>query len=168
MGRNRAAGEQHHYESPLKAPPHFPAQAKRVIFLFMQGAPSHVDTFDYKPEFFASDGKKVGGRSILAPQWKFKPHGQSGLYISELFPMSPTHADQLCLMNSMFIDNPAHPQATIQLHTGSAVRPPEHGIVDRLWPGDAEPESAWFHHHQPPCRGGWGAELRHGIFARSV
>jgi hypothetical protein len=118
--------EQHHYESPLKVrPPHFPAKAKRVIFLFMQGAPSHVDTFDYKPELIASDGKKVGGRSILAPQWKFKPHGKSGLYISELFPNVAEHADQLCLMNSMFIDNPAHPQATIQLHTGSArfVRP---------------------------------------------
>jgi hypothetical protein len=123
---NAPPAEQHHYESPLKIrPPHFPAKAKRVIFLFMQGAPSHVDTFDYKPELIASDGKKVGGRSILAPQWKFKPHGQSGLYISELFPNVAEHADQLCLMNSMFIDNPAHPQATIQLHTGSArfVRP---------------------------------------------
>ncbi len=120
------AAEQHHYESPLKVrPPHFAAKAKRVIFLFMQGAPSHVDTFDYKPELVTSDGKKVGGRTILAPQWKFNQHGKSGLYISELFPHVAEHADQLCLMNSMYIDNPAHPQATIQLHTGSArfVRP---------------------------------------------
>ncbi|HUQ70406.1 MAG TPA: DUF1501 domain-containing protein, partial [Planctomycetaceae bacterium] len=114
------------YESPLKAKaPHFAAKAKRVIFLFMQGAPSHVDTFDYKPELIKSDGKKVGGRQILAPQWKFQQHGKSGLWISDLFPNVAKHADELCLLNSMHIDNPAHPQATIQLHTGSArfVRP---------------------------------------------
>src|SRR5258706_1567009 len=121
-----ATPEKQHYESPLKVKsPHFPARAKRVIFLSMQGAPSHVDTFDYKPELAASDGKNIGGRTILGPQWKFKQHGKSGLYISELFPNVGEHADQLCLMNSMYIDNPAHPQATIQLHTGSArfVRP---------------------------------------------
>jgi hypothetical protein len=119
-------GESHHYESPLKPrAPHFAAKAKRVIFLFMQGAPSHVDTFDYKPELVSSDGKNVGGRTILAPQWKFKQYGKSGLWISDLFPSVAQHADDLCLVNSMFIDNPAHPQATIQLHTGSArfVRP---------------------------------------------
>jgi hypothetical protein len=119
-------GETQHYESPLKAKaPHFAAKAKRVIFLFMQGAPSHVDTFDYKPELAGADGKSVGGRTILGPQWKFKQYGKSGLYISDLFPNVAQHADQLCLMNSMYIDNPAHPQATIQLHTGSVrfVRP---------------------------------------------
>jgi hypothetical protein len=121
-----ATPEKQHYESPLKVKPsHFPARAKRVIFLFMQGAPSHVDTFDYKPELAASDGKNVGGRTILGPQWKFKPYGKSGLYISDLFPNVAQHADQLCLLNSMNCDQPAHPQATIQLHTGSArfVRP---------------------------------------------
>jgi hypothetical protein len=115
-----------HYESPLKPKaPHFPAKAKRVIFLFMQGAPSHVDTFDYKPELAKNDGKAFGGRTILGPQWKFKQYGKSGLWISDLFPEVAKHADDLCLVNSMYIDNPAHPQATIQLHTGSArfVRP---------------------------------------------
>src|SRR5436190_9402163 len=95
-----AAGEK--YESPLKVKsPHFAAKAKRVIFLFMQGAPSHVDTFDYKPELIASDGKKVGGRQILAPQWKFQQRGKSGLWISDLFPNVAKHADELCLLNSM-------------------------------------------------------------------
>src|SRR6187455_2308885 len=95
-------------ESPLAAKsPHFTPKAKRVIFLFMQGAPSHVDTFDYKPELIASDGKQIGGRAILAPQWKFKQHGKSGLWISELFPSVAQHADDLCLVNSMHIDNPA-------------------------------------------------------------
>jgi hypothetical protein len=84
-----------------------------------------VDTFDYKPALAGADGKSVGGRTILGPQWKFKQYGKSGLYISDLFPNVAQHADQLCLMNSMYIDNPAHPQATIQLHTGSVrfVRP---------------------------------------------
>src|SRR5437588_10455428 len=119
-------GEQHHYQSPLlpKAS-HFPAKAKRVIFLFMQGAPSHVDTFDYKPQLQKDDGKLVLGRSLLASPWSFKQYGKSGLRISELFPNVAQHADDLCLLNGMHTDNPAHPQASIQLHTGSVrfVRP---------------------------------------------
>src|SRR4051812_39038966 len=64
-GAESAPPQQEHYESPLKVKaPHFAAKAKRVIFLFMQGAPSHVDTFDYKPQLVASDGKQVGGRTI--------------------------------------------------------------------------------------------------------
>jgi hypothetical protein len=91
----------------------------------MQGAPSHVDTFDHKPELIAADGKQIGGRTILAPQWRFKQRGKSGLWISDLFPSVAQHADDLCIVNSMHIDNPAHPQATIQLHTGNAqfIRP---------------------------------------------
>jgi hypothetical protein len=118
--------EERHYQSPLlpKAP-HFPAKAKRVIFLFMQGAPSHVDTFDYKPQLYKDDGKEVLGRKLLAPPWKFGRAGKSGLYISELFPNVAQHADDMCVLNGMYTDNPAHPQATIQMHTGSVrfVRP---------------------------------------------
>ena len=121
-----AVPEAHHYESPLlpKAP-HFPAKAKRVIFLFMQGAPSHVDTFDYKPQLAKDDGKAVLGRKLLASPWKFNRSGKSGLYISELFPNIAKHADDMCLLNGMHTDNPAHPQATILMHTGSVqfVRP---------------------------------------------
>src|SRR5437588_822731 len=66
-----SADAPHHYQSPLvPKQPHFAAKAKRVIFLFMQGAPSHVDTFDYKPKLIADDGKCVLGRKLLAPQWK--------------------------------------------------------------------------------------------------
>ncbi len=91
----------------------------------MQGAPSHVDTFDYKPKLAADDGKTYLGRSLLGPQWKFKQYGKSGLWVSDLFPNVAQHADDLCLLNGMYTDNPAHPQATIQMHTGSAqfVRP---------------------------------------------
>ena len=121
-----SAQPEQHYQSPLlPKPSHFPAKAKRVIFLFMQGAPSHVDTFDYKPQLAKDDGKMVLGRKLLASPWKFNRSGKSGLYISELFPEVAKHADDMCLINGMHTDNPAHPQATIQLHTGSVqfVRP---------------------------------------------
>ena len=114
-------------ENPL-APraPHFPARAKRVIFLFMQGGPSHVDTFDYKPLLKRDDGKTGGGKgNLLAPQWEFKQRGQGGQWISELFPNVAKHADEIALLNGMHGDSPAHPQASIQMHTGTAqfVRP---------------------------------------------
>jgi Protein of unknown function (DUF1501) len=119
------------YSSPLAPrPPHFPAKAKRVIFLFMQGGPSHLDTFDWKPELKAAGGKTSGGSGgkggkLLAPQFKFKPRGDSGIMISDLFPELSQHADDLCLLNGMHTSNAAHPQATIALHTGSVnfVRP---------------------------------------------
>ncbi len=116
--------------SPL-APktPHFAPKAKRVIFLYMRGGPSHVDTFDYKPKLAADAGKSVTalsgqvqdrnkGRALLASPWKFAPHGQSGLPISELFPHVAKHADDLCLLNSMYTDVPNHPQSCLMLHTG--------------------------------------------------
>ncbi len=118
-------GEEHYRSPLLPKQPHFAPKAKRIIFLYMQGAPSHVDTFDYKPELAKMDGKSYAGRTLLGPQWKFNQHGKSGLWISELFSNVAQHADDLCIVNSMHTDNPAHPQATILLHTGSArfVRP---------------------------------------------
>ncbi|MFC1759272.1 DUF1501 domain-containing protein [Planctomycetota bacterium] len=111
--------------SPRK--PHFPAKAKRVIFMFMQGGPSHVDTFDYKPELKSLHGKTVGGKKgkMMASPWEFKPRGESGLMISDLFPQVGKHADEMCLINSMHTDNPAHPIATVMAHTGALnfVRP---------------------------------------------
>ncbi len=104
-------------------PPHFPARAKRVIFLCMAGGPSHVDTFDYKPKLYADDGKPMAGRragaKLLGSPWKFSQHGQGGLWISELFPELAAHADALCLLRGMSTDLPAHPQAFVKLHTGS-------------------------------------------------
>jgi hypothetical protein len=109
---------------------HFPARAKRVIFLCMTGGPSHVDTFDYKPKLVADAGKDSGlGRGgpalLMAPRWDFKPRGRSGLWISNLFPEVASHADDLCLVRSMHTDLPNHPQAFSQMHTGTAqfVRP---------------------------------------------
>jgi len=109
--------------SPL-APkqPHFAAKAKRIIFLCMHGGPTHLETFEYKPKLQADDGKqshKNPNMQYLASRWEFKQRGQSGLWISELFPHVAQHADDLCLLNGCLTDNPNHPQALDQLHTGS-------------------------------------------------
>jgi hypothetical protein len=105
------------YKSPLAAkPPHFTPKAKRVIFMFMQGGPSQHETFDYNPELAVAAEKNSG---LIAPVAKFAPAGQSGIHMSELFPNLARHADDLCILNGMTADSPAHPQATIQMHTGS-------------------------------------------------
>ena len=83
--REVAAG----YQNPLAAkPPHYVPWAKRVIFLFMNGGPSHVDTFDYKPQLAIDDGKpgRRKGRRLLKSPWKFQQHGEGGLWVSELLP----------------------------------------------------------------------------------
>jgi hypothetical protein len=113
------------YQSPLVArASQFEAKAKRVIFLFMQGGPSHIDTFDYKPRM-QRGGSHGGKGNILPSPFRFNQYGKGGLWISELFPHIGKHADDMCIINGMHTDNPAHPQATIALHTGSAtfVRP---------------------------------------------
>jgi hypothetical protein len=111
--------------SPL-APkkPHFEPKAKRVIFLCMDGAPSHVDTFDYKPQLQKDDGKsfnkaRAAFAKLLGSPFKFTQSGKSGLWISELFPELAKQADELCLLRGMHTDVPAHPQAFIHMHTGS-------------------------------------------------
>jgi len=95
--------------------PHFTPRARRVIFLFMQGGPSQHETFDYNPELAAA--AKSG--NVFGSPFQFRRHGQSGVAISELFPHLARHADDLCLLNGMATDSPAHPQATIQMHSGS-------------------------------------------------
>src|SRR5687767_14521731 len=101
------------YVNPL-APkdPHFTPKARSVIFLFMYGGPSHVDTFDYKPKLFELDGKTInvntkgrGGTKdqgrVVGPKWKFKQYGQSGQWVSDLFPNLATCADDLAFLKSM-------------------------------------------------------------------
>jgi len=110
-------------ESPLVArQTHFPARAKRVIFLFMQGGPSQVDTFDFKPALTKQHGKPVAKDSptvFYQSPWEFKPRGQSGMLVSDLLPNIARHADDLCVINSMHTDHAAHPQAILQMNTGS-------------------------------------------------
>jgi hypothetical protein len=118
--------------SPLKRKaPHFPARARHVIFLCMNGAPSHVDTLDFKPKLSADTGKpsdrpgRIAGAKLMGSPWIFRQRGDSGLWISELFPEVATLADELCIVRSMHTDLPAHPEAYLMLHTGSSqfIRP---------------------------------------------
>ncbi len=104
--------------------PHFTPRAKRVIFLSMRGAPSHVDTFDYKPQLTKDDGKqgkygRLRNSRLLGSPWKFSQQGKGGLWVSELLPEIATHADDLCVLSGMHTDLPNHPQAQVQMHTGS-------------------------------------------------
>jgi hypothetical protein len=102
--------------------PHFPTKAKRVIFLFMQGAISQMDTWEYKPKLQADDGKVgPGGGTLTASKFKFAQHGQTGTWVSELYPHTAKHVDKFCFLRGLHTDTPAHPQAVIQLHTGAAL-----------------------------------------------
>jgi hypothetical protein len=116
--------------NPLASrPPHFPAKAKRVIFLFMHGGPSQVDTFDPKPLLDRDHGKPlpfakprvVSGKTgnLLRSPFKFARHGQSGIAVSELFPHLAGQVDDLCMINSMHGSNSRHGGALLELHTGS-------------------------------------------------
>jgi hypothetical protein len=113
---------------PLAArPPHFPARARRVIFLFMPGGPSQVDTFDPKSRLTRDNGKPspklyLGQkRNLLASPWKFSKRGQSGLEVSELFPHVGACADRLCVVRSMVADDVNHPGGCLQMNTGERV-----------------------------------------------
>jgi hypothetical protein len=103
-------------------PAHFPAKAKRIIFLFMQGCISQMDTFEYKPQLQQDDGKPgPGGGTLAASKFKFSQHGESGTWVSGLFPNLAKQVDKLCFIRGLHTDTPAHPQAVIQLHTGTAL-----------------------------------------------
>ena len=113
--------------------PHFPAKAKRVIHLFMNGGPSQVDTFDPKPELTKFHGKKIPlelrterptGAAFKSP-YSFKKYGQSGIEISELFPNVARSADELCVIRSMHADVPNHEPSLLLMNCGEArlVRP---------------------------------------------
>ena len=108
-------------------PTHFPAKAQRVIFVFSNGGASHMDTFDYKPELFKADGKMmgVGGglsnekRILLKPLWEFKPGGQCGTLVSDLFPHLRARMDDICVIKSLNGNDNEHYNATLGMHTGS-------------------------------------------------
>jgi hypothetical protein len=109
--------------------PHFAPKVKRIIFLFMHGGPSSIDTFDPKPRLDQDNGKPVpfkrgltfgedGVRGLMKPQWAFKKYGQSGIPVSDLFPKVGSCADDLCVIRSMVGDGVDHGAACLQLHTG--------------------------------------------------
>jgi hypothetical protein len=109
--------------------PHFPAKAKSVIFLFMYGGPSQVDTFDYKPELYKLDGQTIPVRTfgrgghrnqgrVVGPKWRFQPYGQCGKQVSDLFPHLATCVDDIAFLHSMTADSPIHGSAMLQMNTG--------------------------------------------------
>jgi hypothetical protein len=103
--------------------PHFPARAKRVIMIFMQGGVSHLDTFDHKPRLNAEHGKSYGAKGaskLMGSLWKTARHGQCGHWVSELYPHVAKHADLLCMLHAMHTDQQAHETAVPFFHTGIA------------------------------------------------
>jgi len=115
--------------------PHFPPRAKRIIFLFMWGGPSHVDLFDPKPRLNADAGKPLSGTSVgsdknelgnlLASPFHFSQYGESGIWMNELFPHLSRQVDRMCIVRSLHTEGSAHGEALLRLHTGQAnlVRP---------------------------------------------
>jgi len=119
--------------------PMLPARAKRIIFIFMQGGPSQVDTFDYKPELFKHDGDELEFRDarvlantgqvkkhrLMKPMWKFRRYGACGQPVSDLFPHIARHVDDLCFLHSLHTNGVAHGPSTLFLHTGATnlIRP---------------------------------------------
>ncbi len=116
--------------------PHLPAKAKRVIFLFMAGGVSQVDSFDHKPLLDKEDGKsrefndarnvarsgKGSTARVMKSLWKFRQHGESGKWASDLFPAMCEHVDDLCFLHGMHTEGVAHGPSTLFLHTGSTTQ----------------------------------------------
>jgi hypothetical protein len=106
--------------------PHFTPRAKRVIHLFLEGGPSHVDTFDPKPALARRDGDEIprpggeGGGVAMGSPFRFARHGRSGLEVSEVFPRLARCADDLCVVRSMQTDEPSHEQAMLMLNCGES------------------------------------------------
>ncbi|MHC4376831.1 MAG: DUF1501 domain-containing protein [Planctomycetota bacterium] len=108
------------------------ARAKHVIFLFMYGGPSQVDTFDYKPGLYRLDGKTIdvptfgrqgkrkGGR-VVGPRWRFRPYGECGKYVSDLFPHLGTQVDKIAFVHSMYAESPIHGSAILNMNCGRLI-----------------------------------------------
>ncbi len=109
--------------------PHYTPKAKNVIFLFMYGGPSHIDTFDYKPELYRLDGQtvpvKTFGRAgkknegrVVGPKWNFKQYGESGTWVSDLFPHVATCVDDIAFLHSLYAESPIHGSAMLMMNSG--------------------------------------------------
>ena len=133
-------------------PPHFPAKAKRVIYLFLNGGPSQVDTFDPKPMLDKYNGQPMpsGGNlkterktgNLLKSPFEFKRYGKSGIEVSEIFPKIGALADDLCVIRSMYTDRPNHEPSLVPAELRrKASRTARDGLVAHVWPRYGEPES---------------------------
>lgn len=125
-----AADGQTKFTNPMAVKkPHFTAKAKSVIFLFMYGGPSHVDTFDYKPNLYPLDGKTIavktfgrGGHRnqgrVVGPKWQFQQYGQCGKWVSDLFPNLAQRVDDMAFIHSMYAESPIHGSAMLMMNSG--------------------------------------------------
>jgi hypothetical protein len=130
FGNSAHAAPLPQFKNPLAPkPPHFAPKAKSVIFLFMYGGPSHIDTFDYKPEMIGRDNQTVqvktfgrGGHKnegrIVEPRWKFKQYGECGKWVSDLFPNLAAHVDDIAFLHSMTADSTIHGSAMLMMNSG--------------------------------------------------
>jgi len=126
----KARADETRFINPL-APkkPHFSPRAKSVIFLFMYGGPSHIETFDYKPKLYPLDGKTIpiktfgrGGHKnegrVVGPKWQFKQYGQCGKYVSDLFPHLGPCVDDIAFLHSLYAESPIHGSAMLMMNSG--------------------------------------------------
>ncbi|MGI9427645.1 MAG: DUF1501 domain-containing protein [Bythopirellula sp.] len=130
FGGQSAQAGQPGIANPLQAKPTMlPAKAKSVIFLFMYGGPSHIDTFDYKPDMIGMDNKTIavktfgrGGHKnqgrIVEPRWKFRQYGECGKWISDLFPHVGQCVDDIAFLHSMTAESPIHGSAMLMMNSG--------------------------------------------------
>ena len=148
--------------------PHFPAKAKRIIYLFMSGGPSQLDLFDYKPLLNKRNGEQLpdsvrGGQRLtgmsgnqssiplVGSPYKFTQKGPAGAWFSELLPHTAGIADKLCFIRAMYTEAINHGPGVTFLQTGSANRrPAEHGRMAQLWPGTGKRRLAFIRraHHE--------------------
>lgn len=126
-------------DGDVSAQPLFAPRAKRIIFVFMQGGPSHVDTFDYKPALEQHHGEKLafrdarkmaktgmtGEETVMKSLWQFRQYGETGRWVSDLFPEIARHVDDLCFLHGLHTNGVAHGPSTLFLHTGATnlIRP---------------------------------------------
>ncbi len=166
-------------------PTHFPAKATSVIWLFMNGGPSQVDTWDYKPELEKRDGKDLEGFDkntgffteqvgpLMKSPFKFTQRGQSGAWASEIFPQLGEHVDRMAFIHSCFTKTNNHSPALFEINTGmSRMGFPVHGSLGELWAGEREPQPARLRgdvrHAGARAAQGARAELGRGVPAGRV
>ncbi|WP_337176496.1 DUF1501 domain-containing protein [Paludisphaera sp.] len=122
-GRLSLAAAAHEGHPLAPRPGHFPAKAKHLIVFFMTGGISHMDTFDYKPRLQRDHDKAVGGRKVLGSPYAFRPRGECGKMVSELFEHLGGVVDDVCFLHTVHGDSAGHSAATLGMHTGSVTIP---------------------------------------------
>ena len=153
--------------NPLAAKrPHLVPRAKRIIFVFMQGGPSQVDTYDPKPRLDRDDGnkvdfyvartRKVTPERLYKSPWKFSRHGECGRWVSELFPHMARHVDDYCVIRGMHTEGVAHGPATLFLHTGATnlIRPSVGSWISYGLGTENQNLPAFVTINPPPTKGG--------------